>query len=87
MNVGIKELKEHLSEILARAREGETVEVTWHRKPIARIVGIPSTPDSGLTAFAAGGGFSWAGGKPKLRPPESLSPGKPVSESILEDRR
>jgi len=86
MNVGVKELKEHLSEILARARKGETVEVTSHRKLIARIVGIPSTPDSGLTAFAAAGGFSWAGGKPELRPPEALSPGKPVSEMILEDR-
>lgn len=86
MNVGIKELKEHLSEILARAREGEAVEVTSHRKPIARIVGIPSTPDSGLAAFAAAGGFSWTGGKPELKPPASLSPGKPVSEVILEDR-
>jgi prevent-host-death family protein len=86
MNVGIKELKEHLSEILARAREGEAVEVTSHRKPIARIVGIPATPDSGLTAFAAAGGFSWAGGKPELKPPASLSLGKPVSEIILEDR-
>lgn len=86
MNVGIKELKGHLSEILARAQKGETVQVTSHRKPIARIIGISSTPDSGLTAFAAGGGFSWAGGKPELRPPESLSTGRPVSEIILEDR-
>ena len=35
--VSVRELKTHLSEWLARAQAGEVVEVTSHRKPIARI--------------------------------------------------
>ena len=35
--VSVRDLKTHLSEWLARAQAGEVVEVTSHRKPIARI--------------------------------------------------
>ncbi|MFM7264994.1 MAG: type II toxin-antitoxin system Phd/YefM family antitoxin, partial [Cyanobium sp.] len=35
--VSVRDLKTHLSEWLTRAQSGEVVEVTSHRKPIARI--------------------------------------------------
>ncbi len=37
MNVGIRELKAHLSEYLARVREGEALIITDRGKPVARI--------------------------------------------------
>jgi prevent-host-death family protein len=37
MNVGIRELKSHLSKYIARVRAGETVVVTDRGKPVARL--------------------------------------------------
>lgn len=38
--VGLRELRHHTSEVLARVRHGETVDVTEYGKPIARIVPV-----------------------------------------------
>jgi prevent-host-death family protein len=40
MDVGIKELRDRLSKYLDRVREGGTITVTDHGKPIARIVPV-----------------------------------------------
>lgn len=37
MNVGIRELKQHLSRYVARAREGETVVITDRGVPVAKL--------------------------------------------------
>ena len=39
--VSVRDLKTHLSEWLGRVQAGEVVEVTSHRKPIARITADP----------------------------------------------
>ncbi len=47
--VGVRELKEHTSEILRRVREGqETIEVTYRGKVVARLVPVeePAVVDS-----------------------------------------
>lgn len=88
MHVPIRELKATLSSILARAREGEVIEVTSHKKPIARIVGIPAKAGEGLLGLIAGGTLCWSGGKPTLASPLELAArGVPVSTMVLEDRR
>lgn len=47
MQVGIKELRDGLSRHLSEVREGHTITVTDHGRPIARIipVGTPTTLD------------------------------------------
>jgi prevent-host-death family protein len=47
MQVGIKELRDGLSRHLAEVREGHTITVTDHGRPIARIIPIdtPTTLD------------------------------------------
>lgn len=40
MNVGIRELKAHLSEYVKRASRGEQVLVTDRGKPVARLVSL-----------------------------------------------
>jgi len=88
--VSVRELKTHLSSWLARAQSGEVVEVTSHRRPIARITAV-RTADPGTTHPLQGamnaGLVSWSGLKPAFPPPVSLSGvGKSVSEMVLEDR-
>ena len=46
-SIGIRDLKQQTSKILQRVREqGETVEVTYHGQPVARIVPIASPPSN-----------------------------------------
>lgn len=87
MEVAIRDLKTRLSQVLALAQEGAVIEVTSHRKPVARIVGIPAQPDAGLRGLMAAGGLTWGGGKPRLAAPVALpSGGTPVGALVLEDR-
>jgi prevent-host-death family protein len=44
--VGLRELRQHASAVIKRVRGGESVEITDHGHPIARIVPLqPSTLD------------------------------------------
>lgn len=44
MNIGVRELRDGLSRHLASVREGHTITVTDHGRPVARIVpvGVPT---------------------------------------------
>jgi len=41
------------------------IELTSHRKIVARIVGVPQHGSAGLDRLVATGAASWSGGKPK----------------------
>ncbi len=87
MDIAIRELKSNLSRVLAAAQGGEVIEVTSHRKPVARIVGIPPQADDGLRPLMATGALTWRGGKPRLGAPVGLpAGGTPVSQMVLDDR-
>ena len=49
MRIAMHQLKAGLSRYMAQARAGEVIEVTSHDKPIARIIGIPSAEQPGVT--------------------------------------
>ena len=88
--VSVRDLKTHLSEWLARAQSGEVVEVTSHRKPIARITAVKpaeSGIDSPLQKAIDAGLISWNGQKPVIPPPVKLNDGGPLmSDIVIEDR-
>lgn len=86
MQVSIREFKAHLSRYLSQAQEGQALDVTSHRKVVARIVGVPAADSIGVARLVAGGAAQWAGGKP-VGAAIRLSPGgRSVSEIVLEDR-
>jgi len=85
MQVSIQEFKSHLSQYIERAQSG-VIELTSHRKVVARIVGVGQGDHAGVVRLLAAGAATWQGGKPegaKLRLQER---GKPVSQMALEDR-
>jgi prevent-host-death family protein len=88
--VSVRDLKTHLSEWLGRVQAGEVVEVTSHRRPIARITAVnpaESTSSSPLQKAIDAGLISWNGQKPNLPPPVKLrGKGKLLSEIVIEDR-
>jgi prevent-host-death family protein len=86
MQVSIRDLKTHLSRYLAQAREGMALEITSHRKVVARITGVPESVSPVLGALIASGAAQWGGGKPEGAH-IALTPGsQSVSRMVLEDR-
>lgn len=88
--VSVRDLKTHLSEWLGRVQSGEVVEVTSHRKPIARITAVKqadSEISSPLQQAIDAGLISWNGQKPVIPPPVKLNDGGPLmSDIVIEDR-
>ncbi|MEM7353450.1 MAG: type II toxin-antitoxin system prevent-host-death family antitoxin [Acidobacteriota bacterium] len=83
--VGLRHLKSHLSEYVNRSRDGERIVITDRGREIAELV--PLSPErKAMIALRAEGRVSWDGGKPKGLKGISVR-GKPVADTILEDRR
>ena len=88
--VGIRRLKDHLSEYVARVRGGATVIVTDRGTVVARLM----PPDEGastrnLRALVNKAGISWHGGKPlglDSSTAPRLDPGTSLARAITEDR-
>jgi prevent-host-death family protein len=86
--VGIRELKNRLSEFLRRAAEGERVTVTDRGRPLAVIVPAAETAqDEKLVLMVREGLAKWDGGKPPPPRRRVRLRGKPISETVIEDRR
>lgn len=86
MRVSIRELKTHLSRYLALARQGTALEITSHRRIVARVVGIPESATPALGSLIARGAAQWDGDKPQGAHIALSADGSPVSRIVLEDR-
>ena len=86
--VGIRDLKNRLSEFLRRVADGERLVVTDRGRPVA-IISPPEEKDEVARAMAMvrEGLAQWGGGKPKGSSRPVRVKGRPISETMLEDRR
>jgi prevent-host-death family protein len=85
ITVGIKELKAKLSSYVGKVREGEEVVITDHGREVAVV--IPISPERlAVKALMDSGRAKWSGGKPKGKRGLKIK-GKPISETVLEERR
>jgi prevent-host-death family protein len=86
--VGVRDLRNNLSEYLRRVRQGEVLLITDRGRPIGEL--IPAT-GSRTAERARGlvrkGLATWSGGKPRglLHAPRPR--GGLVSDAVIEDRR
>jgi prevent-host-death family protein len=90
--VGIKELKNRLTQYLRRTKQGEEVIVTERGQPIALIQPIKSADkavslEAKLARLAAQGVLSLPTRRPLRRVRLVKVSGKPISKTIVEDRR
>ena len=83
MAIGIRELRDGLSRHLAAVRAGETITVTDHGKPIARIV--PVTGMSVLERLEAEGVVSKPEAPKSSAHEEPVTPKRPISALELVD--
>lgn len=66
--VGLRDLRHHTSEVLARVRHGETIDVTEHGRLIARIVPVGERQPTPVLARLAGAGRATLAQRPGYRP-------------------
>jgi prevent-host-death family protein len=86
MRISTRDFKTHLSRYLGEAQAGACIEITSHRKPVARLSGIPAAAGDGLSRLIAQGAVSWQGGKPAGADIQLSESGAPVSSLVLQDR-
>ena len=86
MRISVSDLKAHLSRYLAEVGAGERIEITSHRRVVARLVGVAGAEHAGVARLLATGAAEWAGGKPRGAAVSLPSRGTNVSAMLLEDR-
>jgi prevent-host-death family protein len=90
--VGVRELKNRLTHYLARAKRGEEVIVTERGKPVAILQSVaaverPQSVEARLARLAASGLVILPTGRRLPRVRRVRVAGRPVSRTIIEDRR
>jgi prevent-host-death family protein len=90
--VGIKELKNRLTQYIRRTKQGEEIIVTERGKPVAVLTPVGATRhvetlEAKLARLAARGVVTLPTRKPVKRVRRIKVSGRPVSETVIEDRR
>jgi prevent-host-death family protein len=84
--VGIRELKDRASSIIDRVEDGESITVTKHGRPVAKIVSAATPPH--LAALVADGTVRPSEGSRYLPKPAKLrGSGKSAADYVSEGRR
>lgn len=84
MDIGIRELKSRLSEIVDRAAAGETIRVTERGRPKAVLGPIPGTLD--LRAAADQGWLTTGDGSDPVPERTRYAAGSTIAGTMKEDR-
>lgn len=88
IRVGIRELKNKLSEYMHKVKSGETIFVTEHGKTIGQIIPVSPTSEERIQSMVAAGQADWNGNKlPVYRPKVINESDKLLSDLIVEDRQ
>ncbi len=87
--VGVRALKDHLSEYLKRVRQGERIVVTDRGEPLAALTPAEETDEArwgwGLVRERVA---NWSGGKPRgSARPAAVKAKTTTSDIVLQDRR
>lgn len=85
VSAGVKEVKAKLSAYLDKVQKGEQVIITEHGREVAIITPV-SKERMAIKSLTAAGKVHWGGGKPLGLTGVRIK-GKPLSETILEERR
>ncbi len=85
--VGVRELRQEASRLLERVAAGETIEITNHGRPVARLVPIDYSYPRPLEVLVAEGVVRPGLGEPWLVKPAIPDDDAPSIAEILEEQR
>ena len=87
MRVGVRDLKARLSKYLRQVRQGQTVIITDHGRPVGRLSPVDQPIDDRLKALKDAGLVAWNGQKLKQVTPAATNRGKRQVSDILVEMR
>ncbi|MBN2072973.1 MAG: type II toxin-antitoxin system prevent-host-death family antitoxin [Actinobacteria bacterium] len=88
LRVGIRELKNKLSDYIRKIDKGETIVITYHNKDIAMIEPIEPFGYKEIYSLIKEKTVSWEGSKPaNINEPVKTKKAKMISDIISGDRR
>lgn len=86
MQVSMREFKSHLAQYVGQAQAGQVVELTSHRKVVARLAGVAPSDGTAVSRLLAAGVAVWQGGKPQGAVLRLQAKGTLVSKMVGDDR-
>ena len=87
ITVGIRELKARLSSYVQQVKDGATLVITEHGKPVGLVVPMKPSAETQVQELIQTGLVAWSGHKlDSLTPPAQVSNSQTVAELLLEDR-
>lgn len=86
MPIPVREFKARLSHYLGQVRAGSTIEISSHRRVIARVTGVPDRGARGVQRLLASGSADWCGGKPAGANIQLTDQGPALADIVREDR-
>jgi prevent-host-death family protein len=85
--IGIRELKAKISQVIQATRNGESVIITWHGKPLARIIPYQPASESDLDVLMASDSIDWNGETIREINPVGYNSSKTQISDIISDLR
>jgi prevent-host-death family protein len=85
--VGLRDLRHHTSEVLARVRHGEIIDVTEHGRLIARIVPVEERQPTPILEQLVASGRAVLAQRPGYRPRMRSGDGSDVLSRTLAEMR
>jgi prevent-host-death family protein len=85
--VGVRELKSRLSEYVRAVKEGATIVVTEHGRPVARMVPEAPSLQERLEGLTRAGTILWSGRRLGRTRPEARPRGKRTVADLLVENR
>lgn len=87
LNVGVRELKTRLSEYLGKVKEGQTIIITEHGKPVGRLLPIEPSLEQRMEMLRNAGFVAWDGRKLEpIRQPVKNRSDQQVSDLLVDMR-
>jgi len=88
INVGVRDLKTHLSEYLREIKKGKTIVITEHGKPVGRLIPAVLPQADRIEAMRRAGIIAWNGKKLKIAAPRAKVSGRgTLADLLVEDRQ
>jgi prevent-host-death family protein len=85
--VGIRDLKARLSEYMRGVKNGQSIVITEHGKPVGRILPMETSLEERVKVLQKAGLVAWNGEKlPRIKPVVVNSSGKLISDIVVELR-
>ena len=85
--VGIRDLKARLSEYIQQVKNGQSIVITEHGKPVGRILPVAMSLEERVEVLRKAGLVEWSGKKlRRIKPPAVNRGDKLVSDIVVELR-